>query len=77
MLNKADFSDKGYEVDEDQFPKNPDKAASTSGRGKQNIDVVMLDDDSEDDTKIEEEAVAFNDDPSNFPPEVDYSQVRL
>jgi hypothetical protein len=53
MLDKADFSKKGYEMDEDQFPRNLKKVASTSGRDKQNIDVVMLDDDSNDDAKVE------------------------
>ena len=40
-------------MDEDQFPRNLKKAASTSGRVKQNIDIVMLDDDSNDDSKVE------------------------
>jgi hypothetical protein len=51
MLDKADPFEKGYEMDENVFSRNPGKATSLSDPSKQNVDVGMLDDDSNKDTK--------------------------
>jgi hypothetical protein len=66
MLDKRDFAKKGYEIDEDQLPRNPRKTAFSSGRGKQNIDVIMLDNDSDKNTEIKGEAIVLGDDAHNF-----------
>jgi hypothetical protein len=34
LLDKADFSEKGYRIDEQKFPRNPEEASSSSGKGK-------------------------------------------
>jgi hypothetical protein len=40
-LDKADFTINSYEVDEDQWPQQQDKAASLSGKAKMKADEVM------------------------------------
>jgi hypothetical protein len=57
MLDKADFTEKGYMVDENEFPRNPENATSSSGQDKQNVDVIMLDDDSDEDTEKQGEVI--------------------
>jgi hypothetical protein len=48
-LDKADFSEKGYKIDENKYPRNPDKAASSSGKGKKKVDeLIDLSDDDKD-----------------------------
>jgi hypothetical protein len=66
MLNKMDFVKKKNEVDEDQFPRHSEKAVFSSRRGKQNINVVMLDDDSDEDSEVEGDVVALGNDVLNF-----------
>ena len=51
MFDKVGFFEKGYEMDENVFFRNPGKAALSSDLSKQNVDVDMLDDDSNKDTK--------------------------
>jgi hypothetical protein len=49
LLDKADFSEKGYKIDEQKVPRIPDKAASSSGRGKKKVDkLINLSDDEGD-----------------------------
>jgi hypothetical protein len=49
LLDKADFSEKWYKIDEQKFLRIPDKSASSSGRGKKKVDeLINLSDDEED-----------------------------
>lgn len=53
-------------MDEDQLPRNPGKTMFSSGRGKQNIDVIMLDNDFDKNTEIKGEAIVLGNDAHNF-----------
>jgi hypothetical protein len=66
MLDKADFAENGYEMDKNQFSRIPGKAASASSWGKQNVDIVMLDDDSDENTKNEAEIVPLEEEATSF-----------
>jgi hypothetical protein len=41
LLDKADFAVNGYEVDEDRYPRQPDKVASSSGNARMRADDAM------------------------------------
>jgi hypothetical protein len=41
LLDKADFAVNGYEVDEDCYPRQPDKVASSSGNARMRADDAM------------------------------------
>jgi hypothetical protein len=61
QLDKADFVINGYEVDEDKYIQNPNKAMSLSGKGMMKVDEVMADVPSTEDIE-EENVVALDDD---------------
>jgi hypothetical protein len=49
LLDKADYSEKGYMIDEQKYPWIPDKAASSTGKGKKKVNKpIDLSDDEED-----------------------------
>jgi hypothetical protein len=41
LLDKADFAVNGYEVDEERYPRKPDKVASSSGNARIRADDAM------------------------------------
>jgi hypothetical protein len=49
-LDKADFAVNGYEVDEEKFPRQEPKEASSSGKGKMKMDDAMTVDLSEEES---------------------------
>jgi hypothetical protein len=53
LLDKADFAVNGYEVDENRYPRQPDKVASSSGNARMRADdtmtLVLPEDTSDDD----------------------------
>jgi hypothetical protein len=53
-------------VDENQFLRIPRKAVSTSGWSKKNVDIVMLDDDSDENTEDEAKAVPLGEEATSF-----------
>jgi hypothetical protein len=56
LLDKADFSKKGYRIDERKFPRNPEKVSSSSGKGKQKVDeLINLSDDERENVIMEED----------------------
>jgi hypothetical protein len=75
QLDKADFNVNSYKVDEDQYPRNLDKAASLSGKGKMKADEVMVDVPSNKDTE-EENVVALGDDVATFEPDAQESSDK-
>jgi hypothetical protein len=56
FLDKANFSEKGYKIDERKFPHNPNKAALSSGKGKNKIDdLIILSNDKREDMMMDED----------------------
>jgi hypothetical protein len=56
LLHKVDFSEKGHKIDEQRFLHNPDKSASSSGKGKKKVDdLINLSDDDQDNEMLEED----------------------
>jgi hypothetical protein len=53
-LDKADFAVNGYEVDEEQYPRQSNNDASSSGKAKMKAYEVMIVDLSEEDTNDED-----------------------
>jgi hypothetical protein len=55
LLDKANFSETGYRIDEWKFPRNPEKASSSSSKGKQKVDeLINLSDDERENVIMEE-----------------------
>jgi hypothetical protein len=56
LLDKADFAVNGYKVDEERYPRQPDKVASSSGNAKMRADdamtLVLSEETSDDDDDV-------------------------
>jgi hypothetical protein len=78
-LDKADFSEKGYKIDESKYPRNPDKAASSSGKGKKKVDeLIDLSDDDEDEVMWEDpEAVGLGEEMLEEHTEEEYEEAEV
>jgi hypothetical protein len=59
-LDKANFAVNGYEMDEEQYPRQPDKDASSSNKAKMKADEVMTVDLSEENTDDEDVVLLGN-----------------
>jgi hypothetical protein len=55
LLDKANFSEKDYKIDEQKFPHNPNKAVSSSGKKKKKVELINLLDDEREDVIIDED----------------------
>ena len=42
LPNKVDFLEKDYRIDEQKFPRNPEKASSSSSKEKQKVDEFII-----------------------------------
>jgi hypothetical protein len=67
-LDKADFAVNGYEVDEEKYPQQPDKDASSSGKEKMKVDEVMIVDLSDEDMD-DEDMVPLGEENATLDPE--------
>ena len=59
LLDKANFSKKGYRIDERKFLRNPEKAFLSSGKGKHEVDelINLFDDEQENVIREEDDAM--------------------
>jgi hypothetical protein len=71
-LDKADFAVNGYEVDEEQYPRQPDKDASSSCKEKMKADEVMIVDLFDEDTD-DEEVVPLSEENATLEPDAQES----
>jgi hypothetical protein len=56
LLDKADFSNKGYKIDKQRFPQNLNKSALSSGKEKKKIDdLINLSNDNHNDKMSDED----------------------
>jgi hypothetical protein len=78
-LDKADFSEKGYNIDESKYPRNPDKAVSSSGNGKKKVDeLIDLFDDDEDEVMWEDpKAIGLGKEMLEEHTEEEYEEVEV
>ena len=55
LLDKANFLEKGYKIDEQKFPCNPNKIVSSSGKEKKKVEFINLSDDKREDLIMDED----------------------
>jgi hypothetical protein len=56
LPDKENFLEKGYKIDKQKFSCNPDKAASSSSKGKKKVDdLINLSDDDKDGEMFKED----------------------
>jgi hypothetical protein len=73
LLDKADFAVNGYEVDEDRYPRQPDKVASSSGNARMRADDAMTLVLSKETSDDDDDSPMGNEDATPHPDAIDLS----